>query len=217
MDREERFARWLDEGARDDSDLPDVAARIKNRLADPASWDQPPDGLFDAVMGEISTSTPVGLQGRSDTPVEGEVVPIRHGAWGRALLGAAAVVVLIVAVGVGVSVTGGGERFVLAGTELAPEASAEVTLTDTLSGVEIELDVTGLEPAPPGFYYQAWVRNENGAVTIGTFHARGGGDGIVLWSGVDVADYPTITVTLQQEGDGAESSGQVVLKGSIED
>ena len=81
-------------------------------------------------------------------------------------------------------------------------------------GFEIELDISGLPPAPAGSYYQGWLRNEDGdAVTIGTFHGREGTDDIILWSGVDIADYSALTVTIQQEGAGAESSGRVVLRG----
>ena len=75
---------------------------------------------------------------------------------------------------------------------------------------------SGAPPAPAGSYYQGWLRNKDGdAVTIGTFHGREGTNDIILWSGVDIADYPTLTVTIQQEGAGAESSGRVVLRGVI--
>ena len=88
----------------------------------------------------------------------------------------------------------------LAGTELEPDAAGRATIASMDSGFEIELDINGLPPAPAGTYYQGWLRNEDGdAVTIGTFHGREGTDDIILWSGVDVADYPTLTVTIQQE------------------
>jgi hypothetical protein len=103
----------------------------------------------------------------------------------------------------------------LAGTDLAPDASGEAVLRDTPSGVEVRLDLEGLEPAPEGFYYQGWLKGPDGAVTIGTFHAREGADDVVLWAGVDIDDHPTLTVTLQEEGAGAESSGRVVLSGEI--
>ena len=73
----------------------------------------------------------------------------------------------------------------------------------------------GLPPAPPGTYYQAWVKGDGGLVTIGTFHMQGGDDTVELWSGVPLDEYPTITVTLQDEGGGQESSGRVVLTGVI--
>lgn len=222
MDREERFARWLDEGAPASEDVPEVAASLEARLTDPNSWEMPPEGLFDSLMSEIESSAPVEL----DAPIDRDlgrsedrdnVVPILSAAWSRALIGVAAAVVLVVAVGVGFTLTNRGDPFVMAGTELAPDASAEATVRDTPSGFEIHLDISGLEPAPSGFYYQAWVRNDSGGVTIGTFHAREGGEDVILWSGVDIAEYSTVTVTIQEEGAGAESSGRVVLKGTIGD
>jgi hypothetical protein len=131
--------------------------------------------------------------------------------------GAAAVAVGVVAT---VAVTGNDKPestiAILAGTALEPDAAGRADIASRDSGFEIKLDISGLPPAPAGSYYQGWLRNENGdAVTIGTFHGREGTDDIILWSGVDIADYPTLTVTIQQEGAGAESSGQVVLRGEI--
>jgi hypothetical protein len=39
----------------------------------------------------------------------------------------------------------------------------------------------------------------------------------VLWSGVDVADYPAIWVTLEDEGAGPEASDRIMMKGRVED
>jgi hypothetical protein len=119
-----------------------------------------------------------------------------------------------------VAVTGNDEPkstvAVLAGTELEPAAAGRANIVPRNSGFEIKLDISGLPPAPAGSYYQGWLRNKDrDAVTIGTFHGREGTDDIILWSGVDIADYPTLTVTIQQEGAGAESSGRVVLRGQI--
>jgi hypothetical protein len=84
--------------------------------------------------------------------------------------------------------------------------------------VAITLDVSGLAPAPKGSFYQAWVKGPRGAVAVGTFHVRDGESAeepIELWSGVDLADYPTITVTLEPEDGDPASSGTVVLKGKV--
>jgi hypothetical protein len=60
------------------------------------------------------------------------------------------------------------------------------------------------------------VRSDDGdLVSIGTFHLRGGAAMVTLWSGVPLEDYPTLTVTLQREGAGTDSSGEVVLRGSL--
>jgi hypothetical protein len=103
----------------------------------------------------------------------------------------------------------------LTGTALAPGGSADVAVRDTPSGVEITLDTTGLPPAPAGTYYEAWVVGPHGSVAIGTFHLRRGSKDVVLWSGVELADYPKITITAQREGEGPASSGRVLLAGEV--
>lgn len=137
---------------------------------------------------------------------------------GLALAAAAALVVAAGVAGALVVTRDGGDagrEVAVAGTELAPGASATARVEETGSGVAITLDVRDLPPAEPGTYYQGWVRGPDGAVTIGTFHVREGDDEVELWAGVELDDYPTLTVTLQQEGAGAESSGQVVLTAEI--
>ena len=129
----------------------------------------------------------------------------------------AAAVILVVALGAALVTSDGdgGESFALAETDEIPGASGSATVESTGSGLSISLTVEGLPPAEPGTFYQAWMRNDTDSVPIGTFHAREGDGPIELWSGVDVAEYPTMTVTLQQEGAGPESSGVVVLRGQI--
>jgi len=103
----------------------------------------------------------------------------------------------------------------LAGTDLAPDAAAEVGIDNQPGGTRIILDVSNLDPAPPGRYYEAWLRKSpEVGVSAGTFHLRGGSEPIELWAGVSVEDYPLITVTLQDEAQ-TESSGEVVLKAKI--
>jgi hypothetical protein len=128
------------------------------------------------------------------------------GAAMAALLAAAAVVI-------GIVVTRGPVTtdVALAGTRLAPAASAVAKLHATPSGLAIELDVAGLPPSPPGFYYQAWMKGPRGLVAIGTFHLHGGPGTVELWSAVTLAGYPAITVTREPEDGNPASSGQVVL------
>ncbi|HLM65814.1 MAG TPA: anti-sigma factor [Acidimicrobiales bacterium] len=111
----------------------------------------------------------------------------------------------------------GGERFTIAATERAPGAEAVALVQDLPAGVAIRLHVTGLAGAPEGAYYQGWINGPDGAVTVGTFHMRGGDGWVDLWSGVDPASYPELTVTLEREGDGPGSSGDVVLTGPVAD
>ncbi len=182
-------------------------------LASDAVWAEVDEGILDRILIEVG-------EGPDAEPI-GTLAEVGRPRWSRnPMLVAAAVALFVVAtVGVIAGIRGrnGGEVTTVAmiGTELAPGAGGTARVRPTGSGVEITLNIEGLAPAPEGFYYQAWVKGPSGLVTIGTFHARRDAHDIDLWSGVDLANYPTITVTLQREGDGAESSGQVVLKGEV--
>lgn len=108
-----------------------------------------------------------------------------------------------------------GVELPLAGTDLAPEASATATVAETRAGTRIQLDVSGLRPAPLGQYYEAWLRQDaDTGVSAGTFHLRGGDADIELWAAVSPEEYPLITVTLQDEAS-PDSSGRVVLRGEF--
>jgi hypothetical protein len=109
----------------------------------------------------------------------------------------------------------GTEELALGGTERAPDASAVVHWDDTPSGVEVWLASDGLGPAPEGSYYEAWASGPDGRVSLGTFHLRGGDDPVVLWSGVPLDRYPTLTVTVQREGADPGPSRDVVLEGDV--
>ena len=104
----------------------------------------------------------------------------------------------------------------MSGTELEEAALGEAEFGPNEAGWWIRLDVTGLPPAPDGSYYEGWVWSDEGeGVSIGTFHLRGEDTPIVLWSGVPLADYPSIWVTLESEDDGPEASELIVMKGRI--
>ena len=147
--------------------------------------------------------------------------PGRRTRWHRPAAAAAALILVVGAAALLLVPDDGerrphGEAFNIAGTELAPEASAVATVDPQPAGVAIVLDVRGLPPADPGTYYQAWVEGGAGKVTVGTFHMRGGDGWIYLWSGVEAKRYPLLRVTLEHEGDGEQASDQVVLVGAID-
>lgn len=191
--------------------LPAGAERVRASLGSEPVWDQPPPDALDRVLARIDTE-----RAAASAPT------VRRTPTRRRLLAAAAAVVLV-----GAGATGGwigaqqvaqsrGDRITLAGTELAPTASATGRIRDTASGVAISLDLTGLPPAAAGTFYEAWLKSPAGdLVPIGTFHVRRGNETVELWSGVDTMRYPTITVTVQREGAGPRSSGRVVLRGTI--
>jgi Anti-sigma-K factor rskA len=210
MTAQQWLAEYLEQGAQEpgpyapDSASADAARRLRDFLDDPEGWADPPAGLLDQITATIDSerATPTVGDGRRRQIRARRTV--RAGA--AALLAAAAVVI-------GIVVTRGPATtdVVLAGTRLAPAASATAKLHATPSGLAIELDVSGLPPSPPGYYYQAWMKGPRGLVTIGTFHLRGGPGTVELWSAVTLADYPAITVTREPEDGNPASSGQVVL------
>ncbi|MEU4393744.1 anti-sigma factor [Kribbella sp. NPDC023855] len=190
---------------------------VEDLMRWPEVWARVPEELLERLMCELDAapSDPSQRVVRTEN-----VVWIRRRArrlTRSRLIGVAAAGVLVATAG-GVWMVG--DRVdtyssTLAGTSLAEGARGRVELRDTASGVEIILDTTDLPAAPAGRYYQGWVKGNRGLVSIGTFHLRGGPSEIVLWSGVDLTDFPTISVTLESEGNGPQSSGQVVLSGPV--
>ena len=186
----------------DDSDLTPAERaeieRVQDVLADPAVWAEPPPG-------------PPG-SGRRGYRRRGRRRKRRRLL--LAVVGIAAAVLLAVGVTVGVYVNRDQPvefAATLSGTELAPDATGDVTLTKTPSGWDIRLHATGLPRREDGEYYQAWLKNDAGLlVPIGSFND---GRDVTLWSGVGPSDFPTLTVT-QEVADGDQaSSGLVVLIG----
>jgi hypothetical protein len=178
-------------------------------------WEDPPEGVEDAVVAEIAAARgPTAHRGARRSSSGGS---------GRRLGAIVATAAAVLALGIlaGVLLTDGGAGddggvvVALAGTELSPGASATAEIESTPLGVKILLDVQDLPGAPEGSYYEAWLRTPTDGVSAGTFHMRGGAGRIELWCGVDAPAYSTITVTLQEEGGGAASSGRVVLRGEL--
>ena len=196
----------------DPPELPDEELdALASMLSSAAVWDAPAPNIEDQLVAEIEAE--VGARPHAPAP------PGRSDRRHLRLLGAAAALFLIAGVAIALLFADDDDATVvaLAGTELAPDATADAELEDLASGLRVVLDVSDLPPAEPGTYYQGWVRTEDGeAVTIGTFHMRGGDAAIELWAGVSSVDYPIITVTIQEEGAGAESSGMVVLRGRLD-
>jgi Anti-sigma-K factor rskA len=187
---------------------------LRDLLADPAMWAEPDPSLEDrivaAISSEASKAAPVSLS-RPSVAKKGEQRRRRrlYGA-----LGAVAAIAVLIVITVGLATRGSNsQRYTaaLSPTGLGQGASGAVTLTRTTSGWRIELRASGLPRLDNGRYYEAWMKNGAGVfVPIGTFNQ---GPEVTLWSGVSPKDFPTITVTREQ--DNGVSSGQRVLSGSV--
>ena len=179
---------------------------IRGVLGNPATWEVPPTGVVDGLLAAIRDDDAA----KSSTPQRGR-------AWLGAVGAVAALGLLIVGVGAAFDDPAPETVVAMSGTELMPTAEGFATLQPTGSGWYIRLELDGLPPAPSGSYYEGWVWSEDDGVSIGTFHLRGEPGPVVLWSGVDVAEYPAIWVTLEDEGAGPEASDLIMVKGRVEE
>ena len=191
----------------DDSDLtPGERAeleRVRHVLADPAVWMEPAPDLQEAVVAAIAQEARAGRQ--------------RHRIR-LAVAGVAATVLIAAGVTVGLQANRAEPvEFTasLSGTELAPDAAGDVTLTKTPSGWKIRLNATGLPRRADGEFYEAWLKDDAGQlVPIGTFND---GHDVTLWSGVGPTTFPTLTVTREVADGDQASSGHVVLMGDADE
>jgi hypothetical protein len=108
-----------------------------------------------------------------------------------------------------------GETFTATGTQLAPDATATVVVSDNPSGFSLRIQATGLPAAAPGSYYSAWLHGPRGVVPLGSFHQHRSGSSVALWSGVDPKDYTTLVITLQAEGEPPNMSDLVVMTATL--
>jgi hypothetical protein len=215
--------------------IDDVAERaelddLRDLLADPGVWADPPAALEDAVVASITAaaaSSPAAVAPASVAPAPVAPAPLhppvvsldaarRRRALRAGTLAAAAAVAVVMSA---VLLTRGDDAatdslaMALEPTELAPAASGDATLTRTESGWRIELDAAGLPRLDGGRFYQAWLRDADGnLVPIGTFNES---TDVVLWAGVSPREFPTLTVTEEANDGDQASSGRRVLVGTI--
>ena len=186
---------------------------VETALARADLWDDPRPGLEDDIVAAIRAE-PVPLE-RARISRERRSLP-------RWLMATAAVALIAVGAVLVVRSAGNDDEFAsdttestLAGTDLAPEATATAFFTPTPAGLKILLDAEGLAGAKPGEMYEAWISDGQTRVSAGTFHLRNGHEPIELWAGTDDPRFHIITVTVEPIDGVAESSGQIVLKGDF--
>lgn len=209
----------------------DIDPELAALLADPSMWDEPSDSLADRVRAAVRNEVE-HARGLESEPQVAPVVPLqqtssvrlrqkhlqqkspihKRAAGMRWMAIAAAVVLGIGAFGLARRSPSGVPSVIvaLAATDLLPDATGSVEITQTESGLKIELDATGLPRRDGRLFYQAWLKGEAGLVPIGSFHS---GQDVTLWAGVALKDFPAITITEEEVGD-QDSSGRRVLVGT---
>ncbi|HVQ19084.1 MAG TPA: anti-sigma factor [Actinomycetes bacterium] len=176
--------------------------KLREVLADPAVWVEPRADLQEQIVAAIA-----------DSKTHRRSRAIRY-----AIVGSAAAVVLTIGLAIGFNAVHGSQPVEysasLRGTELAPRASGEVTLTKTESGWKIQLHATGLPRRGNGEFYEAWLKNDEGVlVPVGTFNQP---NEVILWAGVPPTSHPTFTITRQLANGDPASTGEVVLSGAAQ-
>ena len=177
---------------------------IRGILGDEATWSEPPPEVADHLFAVIATAPTVVAR----TPHR-QRWPLAA----AAILGVAAVVILVAGL-LGVFSNPNEQLVAIEGTELEPGASGQAWINEADAGWWVRIHVDALPAASEGTYYEGWFWNDDGeGVSIGTFHLRGGDEEVILWSGVDPANYPAIWVTLEDEDGDPAASDRIVMWG----
>jgi hypothetical protein len=197
-------------------------------LSRPDVWDIPPPDLearIVTVIGTVAVTTarpvlPLVRDKRQERRERQERRAGRSTKWWLATAAACLVIVAGSAVLFG-ALNGSDEvapdtEIALAGTDAAPNASAQAALSATPAGLKIVLDVDDLAPAPAGQFYEAWVSDGTIRVSAGTFHLRGGDKPIELWAGVVDPGFTQLAITLEPLDGNTDSSGNVQLLGNYD-
>lgn len=223
---EELQARYLEGEPLDDAEL---ALLVDDRaeldaiavlLADVELWEEPSASLEDDIVDLIRTESHVVRLPAPTTPARPtwgtsatnlrSLHPSRRRVLRSSLLSAAAAAVI--AAGATAVVLRDGQNGPPSQFESAlPDGQpGRVRVADTASGLRIELDAPRLERLADGQFYQAWLRSVDGnrLVAVGTFHS---GNDVILWAGVKLQDFPTLTVTIEPDDGNPASSGNRVL------
>lgn len=196
-------ARYLESGSGPEPPDRERLDALRATVRDPATWSDPPPEVLGRVMDDIATGARPNVR------------PSR--AWLGVAVVLGALLVAVAAAAVGLFAQPEETVVALSGTELEAAARGEAAIRFAESGWWINLEVEGLPPAPDDAYYEGWMWNDQGqGVSIGTFHLQSDAEPVILWSGVDPAEYPSIWITLEDEDGNPAASDRVVMMGRSE-
>jgi anti-sigma factor RsiW len=158
-----------------------VIDRLRTVLASPSLWEEPSSDLGDRIVGS--------LQLRRESPDR-----VRVGRW----VAAAAAVLVLTATGFGLVRFGSAApdwTLDLAPVEPLPNAVAVVDGWVTDTGTRMVVEISGIDEAHDGHYYEIWLTAPDGRhVSAGTFTGPGT---VTAFAGVRRADFPRLWITLE--------------------
>jgi anti-sigma factor RsiW len=166
-------------------------ARLSSTLASHSLWEEPPPDLSERILQAVR-----GQDERSPTDRKAYSKHRRTG-----LLAGVAVALLIVLAGTFLATRSlsADWEIALAASEERPDGTAIVRGWSTSLGTRMVLDVSGIEDAPSGSYYEIWMTAPDGRhISAGTFSGPGR---VTAFAGVRRADYPRIWITLETADD----------------
>lgn len=153
-------------------------------LMEPSTWEEPSDRVVERLFEGAGTIASPRM-----------ILRVAHRRW------VAAAVLLVMLGGVLAFVIGRTPDWTLPLIAIAadPGNTAVVDGWNTATGTRIELRVSGIEPAPPGHYYEIWLTAPDGRhVSAGSFQAAGK---VSAWAAVARSEFPRIWITLEEMGD----------------
>lgn len=167
-----------------------VIERLRAMLASPSLWEAPSNDLVDRIVDS--------LQRHRESPNR-----LR-----RTSVAAAAAVLVVVAAVAGLGMLGTNTPDWTLELVTAEPAANAVALVDgwvTETGTRMVIEVSGIEEAPAGHYYEIWLTAPDGRhVSAGTFKGAGT---VTAFAGVRRSDFPRVWITLESaDGDLGPSS-----------
>jgi hypothetical protein len=181
---------------------------VRSDLGGESMWIDPPIGLEDSIVAAIT-----GVESSEPVPAS-QVTHIdsrRFSSRSVAVVfgSVAAALILIVGVVSMLSRTPGPDwEAAMAGTDVAPSATAVVAGWNMDAGTRVVLEASDLGPAPEGFVYQLWFSKGSQDVSAGTFTDP---SHVELTVGIARKDYPTVWLALQPVNPAVGDAGPALL------
>jgi len=153
-------------------------------LTEPSTWEEPSDRVVERLFERAGSLTSTRAMTR-----------VSHRPW----VAAAALLVVLGGAFAFLNAQAPDWTLPLVAVAADPANTAVVDGWNTATGTRIELRVSGIEPAPPGHYYEIWLTAPDGRhVSAGSFQAAGK---VSAWAAVKRSEFPRIWITLEEMGD----------------